>query len=83
MECTALVIRTTASSISASVVVAPKLNRTDDLKRSSGTCMATRVGEGRVEPLAQAEPTEAATPRRSSCIKSKSPFRPGNPTLSV
>ena len=46
-------IRRMASSISASVVVAPRLKRTDDRKRSSGTRMAIRVGEGRVEPLAQ------------------------------
>ncbi len=29
--------------------------------------MAMRVGEGRAEPLAQAEPSEAAMPAMSSC----------------
>ncbi len=45
--------------------------------------MASRVGEGRVEPLAQAEPSEAAMPTMSSCIKRASPSRPGKPTLRV
>ena len=31
--------------------------------------MASSVGEGGVAPLAQAEPSEAATPARSSCIR--------------
>ena len=71
------------SSISASVVAAPRLKRTEERRRSSGTRMATRVGEGRVEPLAQAEPSEAATPARSSCISRASPSRPGKPTFRV
>ena len=31
--------------------------------------MAIKVGEGLVDPLAQAEPSEAAIPARSSCIR--------------
>ena len=57
--------RPTASSTSASVVNAPRLNRTDERSRSSGTPMAIRVGDGAVAPLAQAEPSEAETPARS------------------
>ena len=76
-------MRLIASSISASVVVAPRLKRTDERRRSSGMRMAIRVGEGRVEPLAQAEPSEAAMPAMSSCIKRASPSRPGKPTLRV
>ena len=62
-DVTTAAIRRTASSISAAVVVAPRLKRTDDRRRSSGTRMAIKVGEGRVEPLAHAEPSEAAMQR--------------------
>src|SRR5947208_837777 len=62
---TAATIRRNASSMSASVVAAPKLKRTEERSRSAGTRMASKVGEGRVLPLAQAEPSEAATPARS------------------
>ena len=62
---------------------APRLKRTEERRRSSGTRMACRVGEGRVAPLAQAEPSEAETPARSSCIRRASPSRPGKPTFRV
>ena len=76
-------IRMIACSISSSDVEAPKLKRIDDRSRSFGTCMAVKVGEGWLELLAQAEPREAATPARSSCIRRASPSIPGNPRLTV
>ena len=76
-------MRRTASSISASVVVAPKLNRREEVTRSLGKSIARSVGESSVEPLEQAEPTEQATPARSNAIRSISPSWPGKATLLV
>ena len=61
-------MRPTASSISLSVVVAPMLNRKDDVSKSLGMFIARSVGESSLEPLEQADPTEQATPARSSAI---------------
>ena len=63
-------IRRTASSIWASVVVAPMLNRTELPTNSLDSCMACKVGESSLEPLAHAEPTEHATPATSKATKS-------------
>jgi hypothetical protein len=57
-----VMMRQAASSISAAVVVTPKLN----LKALATTVgvqpMARSTGEGSLEPLAHAEPLEHATP---------------------
>src|SRR5262245_8479065 len=50
-----------ASSISAAVVVCPKLKRNAVTNRSSATFIAFRTGEGNSEPLEQAEPVEQQT----------------------
>ena len=49
-----LVLFGIASSISASVVNAPKLKRTEERSRDSGTPIAISVADGVVAPLAQA-----------------------------
>ena len=64
IRATTAATRPAASTTSASVVPAPRLNRTDDRSRSAGTPIATSVGDGSVAPLAQAEPSDAATPRQ-------------------
>ena len=76
-------IRRMASSISASVVVAPKLKRSEDFTNSFDKPMARSVGDNSVEPLEQAEPTEQATPARSNAIRNISPSWPGKATLLV
>ena len=54
------IIRVIALSMSLSFVQNPKLKRTDERNRSSGIFIATKVGEGLVDLLAQAEPRETA-----------------------
>ena len=63
-------MRCTASSISAAVVVAPKLKRSDEPTIDLGSPIAKRVGDSSVEPLEQAEPTEHAMPDKSKAISS-------------
>ena len=61
-------MRAIAKSTSASVVVAPTLNRIELATTSFGSPIARNVGESSVEPLEQAEPTDQATPAMSSAI---------------
>ena len=53
---------------SASVVVAPKLIRIDPSTTGFEQPIASSVGDGFREPLAQAEPVEQATPAMSNAI---------------
>jgi hypothetical protein len=55
-------MRRAASSISAAVVVAPKLKRSELEITASSRPIATSAGDGSLEPLAHAEPVEQATP---------------------
>ncbi len=73
----------TVSSISDSVVVAPKLKRRLLATNSSARPIAIKTGEGSLDPLAHAEPVEQATPSRSSAITSARRSRPENETLLV
>ena len=55
-------IRRAASVTSVAVVVAPKLNRNALPATASSQPIANSAGDGSLEPLAQAEPVEQATP---------------------
>src|SRR5262249_15587388 len=76
-------IRRVASSISSSVWVGEKLNRSAERSTVSGTFIARSTGLGKRLPLEHAEPVEHATPSKSSAIRSRSARHPGNDTLSV
>src|SRR5580693_6690488 len=76
-------MRSTASSISSWVFSNDRLKRTDDETTSGGQPIATRAGDGSVEPLAQVLPSEQEMPARSSATNSASPSTPGNAMLSV
>jgi hypothetical protein len=55
-------MRRAASSISAAVVVTPRLNRKELEITASSRPIAKSAGDGSLDPLAHAEPVEQATP---------------------
>jgi hypothetical protein len=63
-------MRQAASSMSAGVVVAPKLKRKALEEMASSRPIAVCTGDVSLEPLAHAEPVEQATPAWSSAMKS-------------
>lgn len=63
-------IRSTARSMSERVVRAPKLSRMAPSTRALSSRIAMSTGEGSLEPLAQADPVEHATPAKSRAIAS-------------
>ena len=80
---TALMMRIAAERTSAAVVVAPKLNRIALRTMLSGSPIATSVGDGSLDPLAQAEPVEQATPAKSRAITNACRSRGGKLMQSV
>ena len=64
--------------MSASVVVRPTLNRTALRTKSGASPIATSVGDGSLDPLAQAVPVARQTPAKSAAIASACRSRPGN-----
>src|SRR5262249_10325860 len=75
--------RSRTLSISAAVVLRPRLNRTASRARSGDRPRPSRTGEGWIEPEVQAAPVEAAMPARSRAITIDSPRAPANPALMV
>src|SRR6059058_1112019 len=75
---TAAATRAAASSTSASVVVRAKLKRRAECSTSSGTPIARSTGDGKSDPLEQADPALAATPAKSRAINRPSAAQPGN-----
>jgi hypothetical protein len=49
-----------------------------EFNTASGTCIAFKTGDGKSEPLEQADPVEQATPARSKLISNASARHPGN-----
>ena len=76
-------VRRAASVTSAWVVGAPKLNRNDPSTSDFEQPIASSVGDGSLDPLAQAEPVEHATPARSNAIIKACRSRPGKATFEV
>ena len=76
-------MRRTASSISASVVVGPRLKRSELATISFGRPIALSVGESSLDPLAHAEPTEQATPAMSRATSNTCASSPGKAMLLV
>ena len=76
-------MRSAAVSISCRVVKAPRLKRSELSTMSAGRRMASSTAEGSVEPLAQAEPIEQATPAMSSAMCTAWQLSPGNATFDV
>src|SRR6202023_1684362 len=68
---------TSARSTSAASFSQPAVSRRPLSESSSEKPMARRTWEGSREPLAQADPLEAATPARSRASRRSSPFAPG------
>ena len=76
-------IRLSASSISSSVCVGAKLNRSAERNTSSVTPIARSTGLGNRLPLEHADPVEHATPAKSSAINRRSARQPRKDTFNV
>ena len=70
-------IRPAASSISASVVVGPRLNRMADRCTSSGRPIAARTGNGRSDPLEHADQLLACARREEEIAERVESLFPG------
>ncbi len=65
------------------MVVAPKLKRNDPVSTGLEQPIAASTREGSLDPLAQADPVEQATPARSNAINRAWRSSPNSATFEV